>query len=92
MYFPSKTPNQAWDLLEQLGWDSYEHEKVMENLMYPTSDPTIFHANCSSHDQTIGTHILNHIILTMFSCGVILVKLLTIKRSIVHISRLMLIG
>ena len=50
MYFPSKTPDQAWHLREQLGWDSYEHEKVMENSRYPTGAPAIFHANCYSHD------------------------------------------
>jgi len=65
MYFPLKTPDQEWGLLEQLRWDSYEHEKVMENLRCPTGDPTMFHADCYSHDQTIRAHILNHIILTI---------------------------
>jgi len=51
MYFPLKTRDQAWDLLEQLGWDSYEHENLRENSRYPTSAPSIFHAKCYSYYQ-----------------------------------------
>ena len=30
--FLSKTPNQAWDLLEYFGWKSYEREEVRETI------------------------------------------------------------
>ena len=51
MYFLSKTLNQAWDRLENLGWDIDKFEKARENLGYPTGDPYAFYINYCLHDQ-----------------------------------------
>jgi len=51
MCFLLKTLDETWDLLENLGWDSYEFEKVRETLGYPTSDPYAFYVNSCWQDE-----------------------------------------
>ena len=51
MFFLLKTLDKPWDLLEQLGWDNYEREKVKKNLGWPANDPPVFRANSYSYDQ-----------------------------------------
>jgi len=79
--FLSKTPEEAWDWLENLSWDNYDFEKARKILRILV------------HIISVGIHIFNHVILflTIFLCGVILARFLTITIIIVHITYLMLI-
>jgi len=55
MCFLSKTPNEAWHLLENLGWDLYEFERGIETRAYPTSDLYVFHVNSCLHGKFRNT-------------------------------------
>jgi len=50
MCFILKTPDEAWDLLELLDWDSYGHKKAKANLWCSTDDSSMFCANPYSYD------------------------------------------